>query len=165
MANKRYQIWDEVSYVITPSGEVFEAEQWMDRYPMARLPEIKLVLAGGKINGAFCNEFSSFVDMYEKAGCDFSNCVEDQDYLDAIELFEDYMNKLVESTEPSTDERIAAALEAQVMLAMPDGEIEEPIATYGLKRTLELEEEEEFSHVKKNYNNKLWSLALVKIAV
>lgn len=123
MANKRYQIWDEVSTVITPSGEVFSAEEWMARYPMARLPEIKLVIAGGTINGAFCGEFSSMVDMYEKSGCDFSNCVEDQDYLDAIEAFEDYMNTPVESTEPTTDERIAAALEAQVMLAMPDEEI------------------------------------------
>ena len=122
MANKRYQIWDEVSHVITPSGEVFTAEQWLNRYPMARLPEIKLVIAGGTINGAFCGEFSSMIDMYEKQGCDFSNCVEDQDYLDAIEAFEDYMNTPEESTEPTTDERIAAALEAQVMLAMPDEE-------------------------------------------
>ena len=124
MANKRYQIWDEVSTVITPSGEVFSAEEWMVRYPMARLPEIKLVIAGGTINGAFCGEFSSMVDMYEKSGCDFTGCVEDQDYLDAIEAFEDEMNKPVESTEPTTEERIAAALEAQVMLAMPDEDFE-----------------------------------------
>lgn len=125
MANKRYQIWDEVSTVITPSGEVFSAEEWMTRYPMAMLPEIKLVIAGGTINGAFCGEFSSMVDMYEKNGCDFSNCVEDQDYLDAIEAFEDWMNTPVESTEPSAEERIAAALEAQVMLSLPDEEIVE----------------------------------------
>lgn len=124
MANKRYQIWDEVSHVITPSGEVFTADEWMVRYPMAALPEIKLVIAGGTINGAFCGEFSSMVDMYEKMGCDFSNCVEDQDYLDAIEAFEDYVNTPVESNEPTVEERIAAALEAQVMLALPDEDLE-----------------------------------------
>jgi hypothetical protein len=48
--------------------------------------------------------------MYGKAGCDFSACETDQDYLDAIEAFEDEMNK--PSTEPTPEERQAQALEA-----------------------------------------------------
>lgn len=124
MASKRYQIWDETSHVITPSGEVFTAEQWMDRYPMARLPEIKLVLAGGTINGAFCTEFSAFVEAFERNGCDFSECTTDQDFLDVIEAFEDLMSTIgEEDLGPTVEERIAAALEAQVMLAMPDEEL------------------------------------------
>lgn len=123
MANKRYVIWDEVSQVITPVGEVLTAEQWMDRYPMARLDGLQLVVAGGQINGAFCGVYSEMVDMYEKQGCDFSNCTTQQEHLDAIEAFEDARN--TPSNVPSTDERIAAALEAQVMMSMADVEVVE----------------------------------------
>ena len=114
----RYQIWDKTSSVITPIGEVLTPEQWIERYPVASA--IKTVCAGGELNGAFFGIFSSMVDMYEKAGCDFSACETDQDYLDAIEAFEDAMN--APSTEPTTDERIAAALEYQVMSSLPDEE-------------------------------------------
>ena len=51
----RYVIWDEVSDVFTPSGDVFTAEQWLSKYPAARHPQIDLVVAGDSaINGAFC---------------------------------------------------------------------------------------------------------------
>lgn len=122
MASKRYVIWDEVSQVITPIGEVLTAEQWMDRYPMARLDGLQLVVAGGQINGAFCGVYSEMVDMYERQGCDFSNCVTQQDHLDAIEAFEDARNNA--PVGPSAEERMAAALEAQVMMSMADVEVE-----------------------------------------
>lgn len=109
----RYQIWDKVSPVITPIGEVLTPEQWIDRYPVASA--LKTVVAGGELNGAFFGIFSSMVDMYGKAGCDFSACETDQDYLDAIEAFEDEMNK--PSTAPTAEERIAAAMEYQNALA------------------------------------------------
>ena len=119
----RYVIWDETSRVITPSGEVFTAEQWIERYPMAALDDIYLVVAGGTINGAFCQEYTSFVDIYAQAGCDFTGCETMQDHLDRIEQFEDNRNAAnAEYVEPN--ERIAAALEAQVMMAMPDEEVE-----------------------------------------
>lgn len=104
----RYQIWDKVSPVITPIGEMLTPEQWIGRYPAAG--SIKTVCAGGELNGAFFGIFSSMVDMYGKNGCDFSACETDQDYLDAIEAFEDEMNK--PSTEPTPEERQAQALEA-----------------------------------------------------
>ena len=121
MASKRYVIWDEVSQVITPIGEVLSAEQWMDRYPMARLDGLQLVVSGGQINGAFCGVYSEMVDMYERMGCDFSGCTTQQEHLDAIEAFEDARNAESSST-VSTEERIAAALEAQVMMSLPDDE-------------------------------------------
>ena len=114
MAHKRYVIWDEVSQVITPIGEVLSAEQWMDRYPMARLDGLQLVVAGGQINGAFCGVYSEMVDMYERQGCDFTGCKTQQDHLDAIEAFEDGRNK--PSNEPSAEERIASALEYQNLM-------------------------------------------------
>ena len=118
----RYAIWDKVSPVYTPNGRKFTAEQWKEEYPVAELESVKIVCGGGELNGAFFGVFSELVTVYKKAGCDFSACESDQDYLDAIEAFEDEMNK--PSTEPSTDERIAAALEYQVMSSLPDEEEE-----------------------------------------
>ena len=123
MANKRYQLWDEVSPVITPIGEVLTAEEWKDRYPMARLDGLQLVLAGGQVNGAFCGVYSELVDMYEKQGCDFSNCKTQQEHLDAIEEFENNRNAAVAAM-PTVEERMAAALEAQVMMSMMDVDVE-----------------------------------------
>lgn len=114
----RYVIWDEVSDVFTPSGDVFTAEQWLAKYPAARHPQIDLVVAGDSaINGAFCQEYTSFVDVYTKAGCDFTGCVEKQDFLDAIEAFEDARNAEQENY-ISPEERLAAATEAQVLIAL-----------------------------------------------
>lgn len=117
----RYVIWDETSRVIVPTGKVFTAEEWLDRYPMARLEDIYLVISGGTINGAFCQEYTSFVDIYTHQGCDFTGCETMQDHLDRIEQFEDERNT-VNDNYINPEERIAAALEAQVMMAMPDEE-------------------------------------------
>jgi len=117
MAKKRYVIWDEKSDVYTPSGEVFNAEQWLDRYPIARLETEYLVISGASYNGGFCMVYSDMVDIYEKMGCDFSACDEHdmQAHLDAIEAFEDLRNTPIEVT--MTDEtRIANALEDMVVL-------------------------------------------------
>lgn len=115
MANKRYVIWDEISQVITPIGEVLSAEEWMDRYPMARLDGLQLVVAGGQVNGAFCGVYSEMVDMYERQGCDFTGCETQQDHLDAIEAFEDERNKPAEPTVTDAT-RTADALEDLVLL-------------------------------------------------
>lgn len=116
----RYAIWDKQSPVITPIGEVLSAEQWISRYPIAGVSTIKVVCAGDEINGAFFGTLGHMIEMYGKMGCDFSTCETDQDKLDAIEAFEDAMN--APSDEPTTDERIAAALEYQVMASLPDDE-------------------------------------------
>lgn len=106
----RYAIWDKISPVITPVGEVLSAEQWKSRYPVAELDTIKVVCGGGEINGSFFGTLGQMKEMYTKNGCDFSACVTDQDVLDAIEAFEDEMNK--PSSEPTAEERQATALEA-----------------------------------------------------
>lgn len=116
----RYAIWNKKDDVYTPVGEKFTAQQWLDRYPLAELESVKVVCAGGVINGAFFGILSEMVDMYTKAGCDFSACTTDQECLDAIEAFEDAMN--APSNEPTTEERIAAALEYQVIASMEDVE-------------------------------------------
>lgn len=118
----RYAIWNKQDAILTPIGEVLTAAQWIERYPMAALDHIKVVCAGGEINGAFFGTLGQMVEMYEKQGCDFSACTTDEEKLAAIEAFEDAMN--ASSDEPTTDERIAAALEYQVMASLPDAETE-----------------------------------------
>lgn len=117
---KRYVIWDKTSNVITPIGEVLTPEEWIARRPVAGA--IPTVVAGGAINGAFFGVYDNMIDFYEKQGCDFSSCTTEQEHLDAIEAFEDLQNTATESTGVSAEERIAAALEAQVMMSMPDEE-------------------------------------------
>ncbi len=120
MSSKRYQVWNKTDNVITPIGEVLTPEQWLEKFPMGRV--LDLVIAGGTINGAFCGEYTSMIDMYEKQGCDFTGCVTQQDHLDAIEAFEDAQNVPTDVTPDET--RIADALEDLVVLNMPDVEEE-----------------------------------------
>lgn len=115
----RYQIWNKTDNVITPIGEVLTPEQWISRYPMAATLDI--IIGGGVINGSCCMEYTSFKDMYDHMGCNFSNCETKQDVLDTIEAFEDEMNKPVE-VGISDETRIADALEDLVVLQMPDVE-------------------------------------------
>ena len=117
---KRYAIWDKKSPIITPIYEVLTPEQWIQRYPAAGISSITVVCAAGETNGAFFGTLGQMVHMYEAQGCDFSACNTDEKKLEAIEAFEDAMN--APSTEPTTDERIAAALEYQVMASLPDEE-------------------------------------------
>lgn len=119
----KYKIWNRKDTIITPSGEVFTPEQWVAKHPICGIESIKSVISGGVINGALLMEFTSMVERATKAGCDFTNCETDQDYLDAIEAFEEARN-VAASESVSTDERIAAALEAQVMMSMTDVEDE-----------------------------------------
>ena len=118
---KRYAIWDKVSPIITPIGEVLTAEQWVERYPVAGVPSITVVCGAGEINGAFFGTLGQMVQLYASQGADFSACFTDEDKLEVIEAFEDAMN--APSTEATAEERIAAALEYQVMASLPDEEV------------------------------------------
>lgn len=112
----RYKLWDKESKVITPIGEVLTPSQWIERYPVADV--LPTVCGGGAINGAYFGVYDTMVEMYTKQGCDFSECTTEQEYLDKIEEFEDAMN--TPSEEPTTEERTASALEAIVLMNMPD---------------------------------------------
>lgn len=112
---KRYAIWNKQDPIITPIGEVLTAEQWIARYPVAGIESITVVCAAGEINGAFFGTLGQMVQMYEAQGCDFSTCTTNKEKLEAIEAFEDTKNAT--STEPTAEERIAAALEYQNAVA------------------------------------------------
>lgn len=107
---KRYAIWNKVDPILTPIGEVLTAEQWIERYPIAGVESITVVCAAGEINGGFFGTLGQMKQMYEAQGADFSACTTNEEILEAIEAFEDAMN--APSTEPSAEERQAAALEA-----------------------------------------------------
>lgn len=94
------------------------AEQWIARYPIAGVETVTVVCAAGEINGGFFGTLGQMVQTYTTMGCDFSACTTNEEKLAAIEAFEEQMNAV--SDEPSTDERIAAALEYQVLASLPD---------------------------------------------
>ena len=150
MARKKYIIWDEISDVYTPSGEKFTAEMWLERYPIAKLETEFLVISGGSYNGAYCVVFADMLDHYEKMGCDFSACDENdkQTYLDAIEAFEDARNEAMAHV--VTDEtRTADALEDLVLLQ--ELQSEPMAATMSLLRSGE--HSPQFAHLKERYDN------------
>ena len=112
---KRYAIWNKQDPILTPIGEVLTAEQWIQRYPIAGVASITVVCGAGEINGAFFGTLGQMVQMYEAQGADFSGCETNEEKLAAIEAFEDAQN--APSNEASAEERIAAALEYQNMMA------------------------------------------------
>lgn len=115
----RYAIWNKKDPILTPIGEVLTADKWIERYPIAGLERITVVCAGGEVNGAFFGTLGQMVEMYSKAGCDFSACETAEDKLAAIEAFEDAREAeeheaAIAAAEQgaSIAERQAAALEA-----------------------------------------------------
>lgn len=107
---KRYAIWNKQDEILTPVGEVFTPEEWMERYPVAKLTRITVVCAAGEVNGAFFGTLGQMKEIFEARGCDFSACTTNEEILETIEAFEDAMN--APSTEPTPAERQAQALEA-----------------------------------------------------
>lgn len=116
---KRYAVWNKKDDIITPVGEIFTAKQWIERYPVAGLDKITVVCSAGEINGGFFGTLGQMKQMYENRGVDFTSCKTNEDILEAIEAFEDAQNA-VDTATPTAEERIAAALEYQVMASLPD---------------------------------------------
>lgn len=118
---KRYAIWDKVSPVIVPTGKVFTAEQWKEKYPAAAIDSITVVCAAGEINGGFFGTLGQMMQMYAAQGADFSACETNEEKLEAIEAFEDMLN--APSHEATAEERTAAALEFIALNSLPDEEL------------------------------------------
>jgi hypothetical protein len=118
---KRYAIWDKQSPIIVPTGKVFTAAEWKKKYPAAGLESITVVCSAGEINGGFFGTLGQMVQTYEAQGADFSACTTAEEKLAVIEAFEDALN--APSDDPTAEERIAAALEYQVMASLPDEEV------------------------------------------
>lgn len=124
----KYAIWNKQDMIITPIGEVLSAEQWIQRYPVAGVPSITVICADDEINGAFFGTLGSMVKMAQNDGWDFSACTTDAEKLACYEAWEDAKN--AHSMEPSNEElnaaslaSIAASLEFQNMMSLPDEEV------------------------------------------
>lgn len=133
----RYAIWNKQDVILTPIGEVFTAEQWIQRYPIAGIDSITVICAAGEINGAFFGTLGQMVEMYTEQGCDFSTCETAEEKLAAIEAFDEANRiaaaeaaKSAAETEASNAElsatslaSIAAQLEYQNMMTLDDVEV------------------------------------------
>ncbi len=119
----RYAIWNKKDDIITPIGEVLSAAEWIARYPVAKLNNITVVCGAGEINGSFFGTLGQMKELYESKGADFKDCETDEDILRIIEAFEDNLN--APSKEATAEERIAAAIEYQVLSTLPDAHEEE----------------------------------------
>ena len=130
---KRYAIWNKKDPIITLKGEVLTPEQWIERFPMFGLDHIVPVCKSGEVNGEFYNTLGRMVDDYTKQGCDFSACVTNEDKLNAIEAFLDAREaaeavameeaRANEAIQADSLASIAASLEFQNMMALPDVEV------------------------------------------
>lgn len=122
----RYAIWDKTSDIYTLGKDANGKSQWTaDEYirehaPWAANPKVKVIVGGGAINGTVFMEFDATVDFYKKQGAAITDGMTDEEMLAAIEDFED--NPPV-SNKATAEERIAAALEYQVMASLPDEEV------------------------------------------
>lgn len=133
----RYAIWNKKDPILTPIGEVLTAEKWIERYPIAGMDSITVVCAGGEINGGFFGTLGQMVEMYIKAGCDFSGCETAEDKLSAIEAFEDAREAQAAADAKAKAEAaaaneemtaaslasIAASMEYQNMMTLEDVEV------------------------------------------
>ena len=122
----RYALWDKTSDIYTLGRDTNGKAQWTaDEYitehaPWAANPKVKIIVGGGAINGTVFMEFDATVDFYKKQGAAITDGMTDEEILAAIEDFEDNPPA---SNEATAEERIAAALEYQVMASLPDEEV------------------------------------------
>lgn len=159
----RYQIWNGTDSIITPSGAQFTAREWAERYPWVKLPGAKMIITAGLINGGAAMEYAATVEQYRKAGAAIADGMTEEEVLAAIEAFEDNPPG---ADEPGPEERIAAALEAQVLLSEPEA-VSAFAAAPARARSAGGGEEARsaaFQRVKRNYDRGLWSAALVQAA-
>ena len=125
----KYAIWNKEDRIITPIGEVLTAEQWKERYPVARLDDITILCAAGEINGAIFATLGSTVERYKEKGADFSSATTPEEKLAIINSFDEQkqkeLNDVVSNEELTATSlaSIAASLEYQNMLTLDDVEV------------------------------------------
>lgn len=116
----RYAIWNKTDDIYTPVGEKLTAQQWISRYGWIAHPQAIPVVGGGLINGSFIGELNQMKEMAVREGCEFTEGMTPGEILKKIEAFEDERNSAPIVTEPTAEERTAAALEFLAMSSLPD---------------------------------------------
>ena len=122
----RYAIWDKQSDIYTlgrdaETGKMrWTALEYIERHaPWAMNPGVKVVVGGGVVNGTVFMELGAAVEHYKRLGARIEDGMSDEEALAAIEYFEDNPPE----PEPTAEERIAAMMEFQVMMSLPDEEV------------------------------------------
>lgn len=180
----KYKIWNGTDTIYTPDGTQHTPEEWKNQFGWLNIPGIKCIIADAPLNGAVCMEFEQTKTVYKSSGAKITDDMTDQQVLDAISEFEE--NPPI--TVASAEERIAAALEAQVMMAEDDVVVDETTiqpkaATFAMRSvtadasgtglsedtadvtSVEIEDTPSYIRARNNYQRGLWSDNLVKVAV
>lgn len=185
----KYKLWNGTDTIYTPDGHQFTPEQWKEQFGWLNIPGVKCIVADAPINGAVCMEFEQTKTVYKSSGAKITDDMTDQQVLDTISEFEE--NPPI--TVASAEERIAAALEAQVMMAEDDVEdtaeetveatpamqtfamrsVAAPMAASAMDDVSEVaavadtveEDTPQYIRARNNYQRGLWSDNLVKMAV
>jgi len=119
----RYKIWDKKEDIYTLGQDKdgrsqWTAEEYLKMRPWAKIPGVKVIIGGGKINGTVFMEYDATIEQYRCMGAEITDKMTDDEVMRAIEEFED--RPPVTETVITPEERIAAALEMQCLLAMTD---------------------------------------------
>lgn len=112
----KYKIWNGTDTIYTPDGKKFTPDEWRGMWPWANIPGVKMIIQDAPINGQVAMEFEQTKTVYKSSGAKIVDGMTDEEVLAAISEFEE--NPPI--TVASAEERIAAALEAQVMMAEDD---------------------------------------------
>lgn len=115
----KYKIWDQKETLVTPVGEVLTAQEVFEKYPASQLPSFKFIIADAPISMAVFMEFESTKSQYKNLGAEITDGMSDEEVLAAITAFEE---KPAEAA-ATAEERIASALEFQVMMTLPEGDM------------------------------------------
>ena len=115
----KYKIWDKTENLITPIGEVLTPQQVIKRYPAAGIEGMKYIVANQPISMAVFMEFESTKNTFKKYGAAITDGMTDQEVLDAISAWEERP----QTPRITAEERIAAALEFQNIMSLPDKEV------------------------------------------
>ena len=181
----KYKIWNKQDPIITPSGAVYTAEQWMEKYPVAKM-DIEIVCSDSELNGSYFGILSSLVEEYIKLGADFSSCSSSNDKIlvinEFIEQQEIKRSEIVES-HISNEElsatslaAIAASLEYQNLTTLDDieevesdidGNVSQGVAKVSGNVTTILEDglSPQGERISAHLESGLWSIPMVKVAV
>lgn len=114
----KYKIWNKLDTLYTPSGQAFTKEQVFIKYPLSAVPGVQFIICDAPISMGVFMEYTQTRDSYKSSGANITDTMTSQQVLDAIYEFEN-RPPVVDNT-PSVEERTASALEALVMLSIPD---------------------------------------------
>jgi hypothetical protein len=114
----KYKIWDRETDLVTPIGEVLTPEQVFARYPASSLADMKYIICDAPISMGVFMEFEATKEHYKHLGVPITDDMTDQEVLDAISYWEENPPEPA----PTAEERIAAMLEFQSMMMLPDNE-------------------------------------------